>query len=74
MNPYLKFILQQTPRILSQIDRDPNSPTYGCCDRNFWHYKIRDFPSAILQQSGYGLALLYQYNFPGNIYYKKEEI
>lgn len=41
------------PRILTQIDRDPTSSTYGCCDRNWWHYKIRDFPSIILQQAGY---------------------
>ncbi|MCP5488200.1 MAG: hypothetical protein H7A43_06080 [Verrucomicrobia bacterium] len=41
------------PRILTQIDRDPTSSTFGCCDRNWWHYKIRDFPSIILQQAGY---------------------
>jgi len=40
------------PRILSQICRDENSPNYGCSDRNWWHYKMRDFPSIILQQSG----------------------
>ncbi len=40
------------PRILSQICRDPTSPGYGACDRNWWHYKIRDFPSVILQQAG----------------------
>jgi hypothetical protein len=41
------------PRVLTQIDRDPTSSTFGCCDRNWWHYKIRDFPSIILQQAGY---------------------
>lgn len=45
------------PRILTQICRDPGSPFWGCCDRNWWHYKIRDFPSAILQQAGYTIAL-----------------
>lgn len=44
------------PRILTQVCRDPTSPNYGCCDRNWWHYKIRDFPSIILQQAGYALA------------------
>ncbi len=73
-NPYIKFVLQTAPRILTQIDRDIDSPTYGCCDRNFWHYKIRDFSSAILQQAGLGLALLYKNDFPGNLYYNKEEI
>ncbi len=74
VNPYWKFVLQVAPRILSQIDRDPDSPTYGCCDRNFWHYKMRDFSSAILQQSGLALGLLYQHDFPGNIYHHQEEI
>ena len=40
----------QLPRVLTQLDRDPDSPTFGCFDRNYWHYKIRDFPSSILQQ------------------------
>src|SRR3990172_8283104 len=41
------------PRILTQTSRDPNSEFFGCFDRNWWHYKIRDFPSLILQQGGY---------------------
>jgi hypothetical protein len=45
------------PRILTQICRDPDSTFYGCCDRDWWHYRIRDFPSIILQQAGYTLAL-----------------
>jgi len=40
------------PRILSQVCRDSGSPFFGCADRNWWHYKMRDFPSVILQQSG----------------------
>jgi hypothetical protein len=44
------------PRILTQICRDPGAPFYGACDRNWWHYKIRDFPSIIIQQAGYVLA------------------
>ncbi len=63
---YASFILSNFPRVLSQIDRDPDSPTFGCCDRNYWHYKIRDFSSAILQQSGLVLAKLYHIDFPEN--------
>lgn len=63
-----RFIVQTVPRLLSQLDRDPTSPTYGSFDRNFWQYKIRDFSSAILQQSSYTLALLYRHQFPGNTY------
>lgn len=52
-----RFLEQTVPRILTQIDRDPLSPSYGCCDRNWWHYRIRDFPSIILQQAGYAVHL-----------------
>ena len=41
------------PRLMTQVCRDINSPSYGCFDRNWWHYKIRDFSSIILQQGGY---------------------
>lgn len=55
----LNLVLQkQTPRILSQVCRDPLSSHYGCFDRNFWHYKIRDFSSIILQQGGLFAAYL----------------
>lgn len=40
------------PRILTQVCRDPNSVCYGAFDRDWWHYRIRDFPSIILQQGG----------------------
>ena len=43
------------PRLLTQVCRDPNSPAFGCFDRNWWHYKIRDFPSIILQQGALAL-------------------
>jgi hypothetical protein len=48
----------QVRRVLTQLDRDPNSSTYGCFDRNYWHYKIRDFPSSILQQGVFVLEHL----------------
>lgn len=57
---YTDIIPIYLPRILTQIDRDPDSPTFGCCDRNYWHLKIRDFPSAILQQACLVLALVYK--------------
>lgn len=41
------------PRILTQVCRDPSNPSFGCFDRNWWHYRIRDFASIIIQQGGY---------------------
>ncbi len=48
---------RMVPRILSQACRDPNAPAYGAFDRDWWHYRIRDFPSIILQQGGYAAWL-----------------
>ncbi|MCV2875544.1 hypothetical protein OE810_04655 [Rhodobacteraceae bacterium XHP0102] len=55
-----EYCYAQVGRILTQLDRDPDSPTYGCFDRNYWHYKIRDFPSSILQQGAFLLESLRQ--------------
>jgi hypothetical protein len=73
-NPYKNIVLSTIPRILSNLDRDVDSPTYGCFDRNYWHYKMSNFASAILQQGCLTLALLHSNNFEGNIYYKKENV
>jgi hypothetical protein len=55
-----KIIETQFPRLLTQACRDLNSPFYGSFDRNWWHYRIRDFSSAILQQGGYTAYLCSQ--------------
>lgn len=54
------YVEHQLPRVLTQLDRDPDSPTFGCFDRNYWHYKIRDFPSTILQQGLFTLEAMRQ--------------
>ena len=48
---------QRINQILTLVDRDHTSPTYGCFDRSYWQYKIKDFPSAMSQESIYPLAL-----------------
>jgi len=53
------------PRLLTQVCRDPSSPHFGCFDRDWWHYHIRDFPSIILQQGGYTLHLASHLSPPG---------
>ncbi len=71
---YTEYILKVAPRVLTQVDRDKHSKNFGDCDRNHWHLKIRDFSSAILQQTGLTLALLYTVDFPGNRFYQKEVV
>ncbi len=58
-NDYLIILDRILPRMLGLIDRDRDSETYGCCDRNFWMYKITDFSSGIIQQCSLTLSLLY---------------
>ena len=61
MSPVHQFLSDTAsrvlPRMLTQICRDPGAPFYGSCDRNWWHYKIRDFSSIIIQQAGYALSI-----------------
>lgn len=73
-NHYQQFILKVLVRILSNLDRDPDSPTYGCFDRGFWLYRTKDFPNAILQQNCLTMAVVYLNGFEGNIYYQKSRI
>lgn len=67
---YLESIMKEIPRILGLVDKNPNSPTFGCFDRQFWHYNVVDFPCARLQEAVLTLAILYQNELPDNIYYK----
>lgn len=69
-----KLLNHLFPRILTQVCRDPGSPSYGSFDRNWWHYKIRDFSSVILQQGGYLTYLYSRFNSYAPYKNKLEEI
>ncbi len=58
--------LARIPQMLVLLDRNPLSPTYGCFDRNYWHYRITDFPSGMAQEFAWPLALAYDLDIPGN--------
>jgi hypothetical protein len=70
---YLMRALEQVPRLLSQVDRCGGSPTFGCFDRNYWHYRIVDFPCARHQAGAYALAQLYSTEGAGP-YYRNRRI
>lgn len=74
VNSYIPIVLSMIPKILTNLDRDPQSPTYGCFDRNHWLLKIRPFSSGTLQQSCLTLSIVYSHDFDGNIYYKNDYI
>ncbi len=71
---YLDVILKEIPRLLGLLDKNPNSPTFGSFDRQFWHYNVVDFSCSRFQEAVLTLVLLYEYDFPNNIYYKRESI
>ena len=71
---YANKSISQIPRILSNMDRNPFSPSYGCCHRDYWLYKTSDFPDAVRQFGIHALALVNTHQFPGNIYFKKKKI
>jgi len=71
---YAEIVLSIVPRILSSIDDNLLSDTYGCVDKAYWFYKTKDFPCSRLQEAGLTLALLYFNKFKGNIYYNQPRI
>ncbi|MBN2125900.1 MAG: terpene cyclase/mutase family protein [Deltaproteobacteria bacterium] len=56
---YLREVVEQAPRLIGLIDRNPGSRTYGCFDRQYWHYNTTDFPCAEYQESVLTLAYLF---------------
>jgi hypothetical protein len=68
---FAKKALAQIPKILTLLDRNSHSPTYGCFDRSFWHYKVIDFPAGMSQEFVYPLALAYHTDLPDNIFYQQ---
>lgn len=71
---FADIALLQMPRILGFLDRDKESRTFGCFDRNFWHYKILDFPNSRFQESVLVLSLAYLLKEPDNRFYKSDRI
>ncbi|NJN04379.1 MAG: hypothetical protein HC873_15465 [Leptolyngbyaceae cyanobacterium SL_1_1] len=68
---FAQAALAQIPKILTLQDRNPHSPTYGCFDRNFWQYKIIDFPSGMSQEFVWPLALAYDTPCSDNPFYQE---
>lgn len=71
---FAREALALIPKILTLQDRNRLSPTFGCFDRNFWHYKIIDFPSGMAQEFVWPLALAYSLDVPGNPYHRADAL
>ena len=42
---YAEKAMAQIPRLLSNLDRNPYSPTYGCLHRDYWVNRTSDRPA-----------------------------
>jgi len=71
---YLKEALRYLPHLMEIADRNLFSPTFGCFDRAYWHYRTADFPSGMFQEAVLPLALLYKLDHPQNPLFGKERI
>ena len=72
--PYLDESLPLIPRLLQLLDRDPTSPTYGCFDRSFWHFRTMDFPSGMSQEFCYPLALVSHHPLENNPWHREPRL
>ena len=67
MNESYYFLAKERfDHILSLIDREEFSKTYGCGDRVYWCWKFTDFPGARFQEFLYFLCWFYTYHDPRN--------
>lgn len=73
-NIFLSSVVDEIPRLLGQLNRNPSSDTYGSFDRAFWHYRTNDISSARYQEAVFTLSLLYRTPFNGNIYFEDKKI
>lgn len=71
---YAYEALRMLPRLILMIDKNRFSDTYGCFDREFWHYKTVDFPCGMNQEFCLPLALAWKIDFPHNPYYRNERL
>jgi len=69
-DPHFKEAISSVPRLLSLIDRNPVSKSFGSFDRSYWLEKSIDFPSANLQFGVLALSLLYKINYNNSFYYQ----
>lgn len=55
-SPYFSNANRRFSEILSRVDHEPFSRTFGCGDRNYWGWKFVDFSGARFQEFLYSAA------------------
>ena len=61
-NPYLPAIYHTLPRLLSLLDGDETSASYGMGDRFYWAWGLIDFENGTFQGMAHGFADLWRHN------------
>lgn len=74
----LKYLLNQVyrevPKLLSLMDNQELSKTYGCFFPPYWKEKRKNFVNARAQEAALTLAMLYSYGYPNNPYYDDKKL
>jgi len=74
MGPLLSLAVETVPRALGFCDRVADSFTAGCCDRNYWHYRLIDVANARYQEVGLLLALACDTLMPDNPFARRQKL
>lgn len=61
-NPYLDEVKLNLPRLLSLIDRDITSDSFGMADRYYWAWGLIDFGNGSFQGISHGFSMLWKNN------------
>src|SRR3990170_4847496 len=62
---YLDESYSEIAHVMSYLDRNSASATYGCFDRRYWSWRIGDMANASLQYGMYPLAWLWKHDDTG---------
>jgi hypothetical protein len=71
---FLGPALETAARVFGLCDRRDGSPSFGCCDRMHWHYRITDFANARMQEAGLLFSLAYAAPLAGNRFHGQERL
>jgi hypothetical protein len=71
---YFEEGIRDLPKVLELVDKNRLSPSYGCFDRSYWHYRTSDFPSGMYQECVLPLALAYTLKHSKNRFFQEERV
>lgn len=73
-SPFAGPALAAVPRGLGLIDRDPDSLTFGSCDRRYLHYRLIYLANSQAREAGLLLTLAWLFPGPHNPFCGQEKV